>query len=524
MSRSDRVHDEPTPDTAARTGGRATWREWIGLGLMVLPMLALASDLTVLFLALPTMSVDLAPSASQGLWITHVYGFLIAGFLITMGRLGDRIGPRRLLLLGAAAFGILSVVAAFSVDAQMLIVTRALLGIAGATLMPSLFSLLRIMFDDDSQRRLAIAILFSSFSVGGAIGPLLGGALLESFWWGAIFLMNVPPMALLVLLGTRLLPERAGGSGGRLDLTSVFLSVTGMLAAVYGLQDLAAGQETGSGAVWLPLGITALGFVLLGLFVRRQRRLHEPLFDMSLLSTPRIGVPLFALLIVGIGVVGVFFLTTQYLQWVGGATALQAGLWTLPYVVVNIAGAMLAPWAAGRIRPALVVVLGLGIAVIGAVLMAVLIGPGASLPMVVGGLSVIGLGQGAAFALISDLIISHAPKNSTGSAAAAQEVGGELGSALGIAAGGAVGMLIYRASLSRSMPADVPDAAAGAAAVSIHDGITTAAAIGSGGQQLLDAVQAAVTQGLQAYAAIGAGAVGLAAVLVFVVLVIRDRS
>lgn len=250
MSRSDRVHDEPTPDTAARTGGRATWREWIGLGLMVLPMLALASDLTVLFLALPTMSVDLAPSASQGLWITHVYGFLIAGFLITMGRLGDRIGPRRLLLLGAAAFGILSVVAAFSVDAQMLIVTRALLGIAGATLMPSLFSLLRIMFDDDSQRRLAIAILFSSFSVGGAIGPLLGGALLESFWWGAIFLMNVPPMALLVLLGTRLLPERAGGSGGRLDLTSVVLSVTGMLAAVYGLQDLAAGQETGSGAVW----------------------------------------------------------------------------------------------------------------------------------------------------------------------------------------------------------------------------------------------------------------------------------
>ncbi|NLE96498.1 MAG: MFS transporter [Propionibacterium sp.] len=525
MSRSQRNHDVPAPAVAAAgTGVRATWKEWTGLGLLVLPMLALASDLTVLFLALPTMSVDLSPSASQGLWITHVYGFFIAGFLITMGRLGDRIGPRRLLLIGAAAFGVLSVVAAFSVDAQMLIVTRALLGIAGATLMPSLFSLLRTMFDDDTQRRLAIAIMFSSFSVGGAFGPLLGGVLLEYFWWGAIFLINVPPMALLVLLGTRLLPERTDANSGRLDLISVVLSVVGMLAAVYGLQELAAGQETGSGGAWPHLGITALGLVLLGLFVRRQRRLREPLFEMTLLANPRIAAPLVALLMVGIGVVGVFFLTTQYLQWVGGATALQAGLWTLPYVVVNIAGAMLAPWAAGRIRPALVVALGLGVAVVGAVLLALLAGPGASVPMVVGGLSVIGFGQGAALGLVSDLILSNAPKRYTGSAAAAQEVGGELGSALGIAAGGAVGMIFYRASLGRRVLADVPDAAVEAAAGSIHEGVTTAEAVGSGGQQLLDAVQAAVAHGLQAYAAIGAGVVGLAAVLIFAVLVVRDRS
>src|SRR5699024_78594 len=236
MSYSDRIHE--ASDTAAvsvQEAARATWKEWTGLGLLVLPMLALASDLTVLFLALPTLSAGLSPTASEALWITHVYGFLIAGFLITMGRLGDRIGPRRLLLIGAAVFGLLSVVAAFSVNAQMLIVSRALLGVAGATLMPSLFSLLRTMFHDEVQRRLAIAIIFTSFSVGGAVGPRLGGVLLEFFWWAAIFLINVPPMALLLLLGARLLPERTEGNNGRLDLTSVVLSVVGMLAVVYGL-------------------------------------------------------------------------------------------------------------------------------------------------------------------------------------------------------------------------------------------------------------------------------------------------
>ncbi|TXG92782.1 MFS transporter [Rhodococcus rhodnii] len=495
-------------------------------------MLTLASDLTVLFLALPTLGEELNPTASQSLWIVHVYGFLIAGFLITMGRLGDRVGSRRLMFVGATAFALLSVVAAFSSTPEMLIAARALLGIAGATLMPSLFSLLRTMFADETQRRTAIAIVFSAFSVGGAIGPLLGGALLEFFWWGSVFLVNVPPMVLLVVAGRRLLPERTAATAERnetgergvgLDLRSVALSVAGMLAVVYAIQELAAGQEAGTGSVWPNLALVVAGAVALGLFVRRQRRLRDPLFDLALLRNRRIGASLAALLLTAIGVVGMFFLMTQYLQWVVGLTPLQAGVWTLPYVVLNVAGALLAPPLAGRMRPAVVVALGLAVTVAGAVLLyaALLVaGAGTSLPFVVAAISVVGLGQGMAMALTSDLIISSAPERDTGSAAAAQEVGGELGSALGIAAGGAVSMTIYRAALADTVPPDVPDADAAVATAGIPEGTLTAERLDS--PELLGAVRDAVTLGMQAYTAAGALLVAVGGMLITVTLVLRD--
>ncbi len=176
---------------------RATRREWIGLAVIALPCLLYSMDLTVLNLAVPSLSADLRPTSSQLLWIVDIYGFLVAGSLITMGTLGDRIGRRRLLLIGAAAFGIASVLAAFSTSAGMLIATRALLGLAGATLAPSTLSLIRNMFHDPGQRTVAIGVWISSYSVGAAIGPLVGGILLEHFWWGSVFLVGVPVMALL---------------------------------------------------------------------------------------------------------------------------------------------------------------------------------------------------------------------------------------------------------------------------------------------------------------------------------------
>src|SRR6266496_6056794 len=196
---------------------RATHREWLGLAVLALPTLLLSLDVSVLYLALPPLSADLHADSTQQLWILDIYSFLLAGFLVTMGTLGDRIGRRRLLLGGAAAFGIASVLAAFSTSAGMLIAARALLGLAGATLAPSTLSLIRSMFADPRQRTVAVGVWISSYSAGGAIGPLLGGVLLEWFWWGSVFLLAVPVMALL-LLGPVLLPEYRDPEAGRLDL------------------------------------------------------------------------------------------------------------------------------------------------------------------------------------------------------------------------------------------------------------------------------------------------------------------
>ncbi|WP_199043499.1 MFS transporter [Glycomyces salinus] len=515
----------PEGQSPSGTSERASRREWGGLALLVLPMLMLATDLTVLFFALPTLSADLDPSPTQGLWIVHIYGFLIAGCLVAMGRLGDRIGPRKLLLTGSAAFAALSALAAFSVSASMLIAVRALLGIAGATLMPSLYSLLRVMFRDERQRRLAIAIMFSAFSVGGAVGPLIGGALLEFFWWGSVFLINVPPMLLLVLVGPRLLPERRELVRVRIDPASVALSVTGMLAVVYGLQELAAGQETGSGSVWPNLAIAVGGMLVLTVFIRRQRRLSEPLFDLSLLANRQVAVSLATLPIVGIGVTGLFYLFTQYLQWVAELSPLAAGLWTLPFIAVNILGAMSAPALAARFGAPAVVAGGLAVAALGAALVAGVVDVEVSLPVLIGAFAIVGLGQGAGFSLVSDLIISGAPTEQAGSAAAAQEVGGELGTALGVAVGGAVGVFVYRTSLPDSVPPDVPEAAAEEARSSVHEGADIAESLPAHGPELLAAVQEATAQGFQVYAVVGAVLTAAAAVLVKVTLARRsDRA
>src|SRR5687768_13525191 len=221
------------------TPARAGKREWIGLAAIALPCLLYAMDLTVLNLAVPKLSADLKPSSTQLLWIIDIYGFLVAGSLITMGTLGDRIGRRRLLMIGAVAFGVASVLAAFSRSAEMLIATRAVLGLAGATLAPSTLSLIRNMFLDADQRRVAIGVWITSYSVGAAIGPLVGGVLLEHFRWGSVFLIGVPVMVLLLVIGPSLLPEYRDPNAGRLDLLSAAMSLAAVLLVIYGLKKTA---------------------------------------------------------------------------------------------------------------------------------------------------------------------------------------------------------------------------------------------------------------------------------------------
>lgn len=294
-----------TVDAAPRAGRR----EWIGLAVIALPCLLYSMDLTVLNLAVPALTADLKPSSAQLLWIVDIYGFLVAGSLVTMGTLGDRIGRRRLLLMGAAAFGIASVLAAFSTSAEMLIATRALLGLAGATLAPSTLSLIRNMFIDPRRRTFAIGLWATSYSVGSGIGPLLGGVMLEHFWWGSVFLVGVPVMVLLLAVGPVLLPEFRDPEAGRLDLISAALSLFGLLALIYGLKRIA---EDG-------LGLLAALSILAGLatgvaFVRRQRQLDDPLIDLRLFQVPAFSAALATNTLSIFVAFGSFLFFAQYLQ------------------------------------------------------------------------------------------------------------------------------------------------------------------------------------------------------------------
>ncbi len=333
---------------------KATRREWIGLAAIALPCFVYAMDMTVLNLALPAISSALAPSASQLLWIVDIYGFLVAGFLITMGTLGDRFGRRRLLLIGAAAFGAASVAAAFADSTEMLIAMRALLGVAGATLAPSTMSLIRNMFHDAHQRQFAIGVWIASFSAGGAVGPLVGGVLLEFFWWGSVFLVAVPVMALLLVVGPRLLPEYRDPDAGRIDLPSVALSLGAVLATIYGLKRMA---EHGFG--WLALAGVLGGLAFGTAFLRRQRRIDYPLLDLDLFRRPAFTAAFAAYGLSCLAMFGVYLYIAQYLQLVLGLSPLLAGLATVPWSLAFAVGSLLAPRLARRAAPVSIFVGGL---------------------------------------------------------------------------------------------------------------------------------------------------------------------
>src|SRR5262245_40096136 len=297
---------------------KAGRREWIGLAVLALACLLYVMDLTVLHLAVPAISADLRPTSAQLLWIIDVYGFFVAGSLITMGTLGDRIGRRRLLMIGAGAFGAVSLLAAFAPNAELLIASRALLGIAGATLAPSTLSLIFHMFPDPRQRSIAIGVWIGSFSAGSAIGPVLGGALLELFWWGSVFMLALPVMALLLVLGPRVLPEYRDPGAGRLDLVSAALSVVAVLAVIFGLK-----QTAQDGFGWLPAASIAAGTAVAIAFVRRQRRLADPMIDIGLFRIPAFNAALATNFLAIFVAVGYFLFVAQYLQLVVGLSPLQ---------------------------------------------------------------------------------------------------------------------------------------------------------------------------------------------------------
>jgi MFS transporter, DHA2 family, multidrug resistance protein len=481
-------------------------REWVGLGVIALPCVVYAMDLTVLNLALPAMSEDLQPSSSQLLWIVDIYGFLVAGLLITMGTLGDRIGRRRLLLIGAGAFALASILAALSTSAEMLIAARALLGVAGATLAPSTLSLIRSMFVDPRERTFAIGVWITSFSVGAAIGPLVGGLLLERFWWGSVFLPALPVMALLLAVGPRLLPEFRDPDAGRLDLASAALSLVAVLAAVYGLKEIAQ-----DGVGWTAAAAIAAGLAFAVAFVRRERTSPSPLIDLRLFRVPAFNAAL-AVNTFGFFVnFGTAVFIAQYLQLVLGLSPFEAGLWTVPYAAAFIVGALSTPWIAGRTGPGLAIAGGMALAGAGFVLLAQVEG----LATVVTGSVVFALGLAPVYTLAADLMVGAAAPERAGSAAAVSETSSELGGALGIAVLGAVGTAVYRAQIDAAVPAG----AAEAAKDTLGGAMGTREELPRGpASELVEAAREAFTQALQLTAAASAAIAIAAAILAVAML------
>ena len=474
----------------------ATAREWAGLAVLMLPCLLVALDGHVLNLAIPSIAADLHPTGTQQLWIVDGYFFFIAGSLIAMGVLGDRIGRRRLLLAGSATFALTSVLAAYAPNAGTLIAARILTGVAGAALMPSTLSLIRVMFADPRQRTIAIGVWTASFSLGGIVGPLAGGALIERFWWGAVFLIAVPIVALLLLTGPFLLPEFRDRAGTSFDGLGAGLSLTAVLAFVYGLKRLA---EAG----WDPVVVLAVaaGAGLAVVFVRCQR-----LIDLTLFRRPAFTAALIANSLAFFVLYNSELAMAQYLQLVAGLTPLSAGLWTLPSVLGFLVGSGLAPLLVRFLSRGRVIAAGLVAVAAGFAAQA---GAG-GLGGIVAGSVIVSVGLAPVYALTTELIVAGVRPERAGAASAIGETGAELGGALGVAVLGSLGVFVYRTVLGSSG--------------TLGDAVATAAGLPAGSrEQLLHAARHAYELAFAGMAATSALLIAVVATAA-VVLLRSDRD
>jgi MFS transporter, DHA2 family, multidrug resistance protein len=415
---------------SSRYGGSATRRDWVGLAVLVLPCFLVSMDGHVLNLAVPAIAADLRPSSAQLLWIVDGYVFLVAGSLLAMGAIGDRIGRRRLLLIGGTLFSAASLAAAFAATAAQLIVARVLMGLAGASLMPSTLALIRGMFADRRQRTAALGVWSASFSLGGLLGPVAGGALLARFWWGSVFLLAVPVAVLLLALGPRVLPEFRDPDAAGFDLLGAGQSLLALLAVVYAIKQAAQG-----GGLLQPAAL--VGVVLGAAFVHRQRRAARPIIDPDLFRAPGVRVALVSTSLIFFALYGTQVAVAQHLQWGLGLSPFAAGLWTLPGTLAYLAGTAVGPAAVSRFPPVRVIAAGLLVAAAGCALFL-----GHTLVFVVAGTIVFGFGLAPVYALSTDLIVSGARPAQAGTAGAVGETSAELGGALGIALLGSLGVAV----------------------------------------------------------------------------------
>ncbi|MGI5269771.1 MFS transporter [Nonomuraea sp. CA-218870] len=428
-------------------------KKWSCLAICCLATLLLSVDLTVLHLALPRLVADLGASSTQLLWIGDVYGFALAGLLITMGNVGDRVGRKRLLLMGAVAFAAASAVTAYAPNPELLIAARALLGVAGATIMPSTLSIIRNVFTEPAERTTAVGIWSGMSAAGFALGPVVGGLLLDHFWWGSVFLINLPIMALIVVAGVRVLPESRNPSPGRIDLLSVALSFAGIVAVIYAVKEAA---DKGLAHVDVPVaGLLGVGCLLA--FVLRQTRLAEPLIDVRLFRRRAFSASIGTNLLAIFTMMAMSLIFAWYFQLVLGWSPLQAGLAGLPGGLSGAIGGVLAGSLVNLIGRNGVVALGL-LMNAGAFFFYSTLGLKVSYPVMACAMIVGGMGIGLAFTVNNDNVLATAPKERAGAAAAVSETSFELGGALGIAILGTLLNSTYAGRLQ--VPAGVPDEAA----------------------------------------------------------------
>lgn len=502
----------PTTETdAPRVGARG----WAALVVLMLPVLLVSVDNTVLSFALPEISIALAPSGAEQLWIIDVYPLVLAGLLVTMGTLGDRFGRRRMLLIGATGFAAVSALAAFAPTAGLLIAARALLGLFGAMLMPSTLSLLRSIFQNRDQRRMAIAVWASAFSAGSALGPIVGGFLLEHFAWGSVFLIAVPVLIPLLIAAPLLVPESRDPNPGRIDLISIVLSMAAMIPVVYAIKSLAVDGPSLSAGGWALLGVV-MGY----LFVRRQLRAEIPMLDMALFRRGSFSGAILVNLLSVVALVGFLYFVSQHLQLVLGLSPMTAGLALVPGMLAMIVAGLTVVPISRRVPPHVVVPAGLAFSVAGYLIVAFTTHEHGVAPLVIA-FVVLGIGIGAAETISNELILSSAPAAKAGAASAVSETAYELGAVLGTAILGGLITAFYRGALV--LPEGLPAEVAHAAKETLAGAYTAAHELPAAlGDALWDAASAAFGSGVMVTSLIGAGLVVVAGVIAGVTL--RTRT
>ncbi|WP_032407759.1 MFS transporter [Rhodococcoides fascians] len=495
------------------TEDRATKKEWLGLAVLVVPILVVSMDMSVLYLALPFMTADLEPTSNQTLWILDIYGFLLAGLLITMGSLGDRIGRRTLLMVGAVVFGAASLAATFSTSPEMLLVARALLGVGGATIAPSTLSLIRNMFHDPAQRKEAIGLWTAGFAGGAAVGPVVGGVLLEHFWWGSVFLINIPIMVVLFVAAPLLVPEFKDSDPGKFDPISVILAISSMLSIVFAIKH---GAQDGIDATTITTAILglALGFV----FVIRQRKASNPLIDVTLFAERAFSAAVVVQFLVIFSMTGFSLFASQYLQLVLGLGPLRAGLWLLIPAAAAAAGAVTAPTMSKVIPTGTIISAGLLSIVFGCVAL-IFVQSDSGLPLLLTGMALVTFGIGAASTLNSDIVLTAAAPEKAGAASALSETGAELGGAVGIAILGTIGSTVYRHRMEDAIPAGTPAEIADPARETIGGAIAVADYLPEPfATQLTDVAHSSFIDGFNLAAGTSAVLMFVSAVVVFLLL------